>query len=424
MLRASLLTALLCAAPCAAVDDLVVDQLVDQVSSQTLRTHLLALEYDRSQISTQATAAAYVAAELESYGYTVTFDPVSTSENVIARLEGSAADPGLFVVGAHFDTVSGSPGADDNATGVSAMLEMARVLANEQPLHSIEFVAFALEEIGKIGSQQRANDLSQAGVDVIGMISFDMVGYRCTAPGCQTPLVSIPSCLTFNPDLSTDGTSLVVGGNTASFGLLNRMQSAMESFVPQLPYVSASVVGNGFCDPNTRRSDHASFWDRGYPALILSDGADNRNPNYHLPGDVSAVLDFDYMQEVTQASLALVVRETFPTQVVVQPSVYLTMVASDRLSWTPDPDAVAYDVMRGDLTRLRIRSGDFTFVMEACLADDTFLTNLQDSVVPPPRGADFYIVRAKLPQGVTSWGTGTEVATRDPQVEQSSFACP
>ena len=136
------------------------------------------------------------------------------------------------------------------------------------------------------------------------------------------------------------------------------------------------------------------------------------------------MLNFDYMADVTQAALALVIEDTFPEEIIQQPSLVLDFVANDRLTWSPDPDAIGYDVIRGDLTRLRFAGGNFRVVMESCLADNTFGTQLVDPTVPSPGGADFYLLRAELSDGVTSWGTGTEVTPRDEGVDQSFFACP
>jgi Zn-dependent M28 family amino/carboxypeptidase len=213
------------------------------------------------------------------------------------------------VLGAHFDTVAGSPGADDNASGVAGMLETARILADFQPEASVEFVGFALEEVGLIGSNQYAEQASAAGVNIIGMISLEMIAYTCFTPGCQFVFNDIPGCLDIEPEGVNVGTFIAGLGNTASAPLLARLAEAVTTNVPSLPLVTGQVAGVGTCFPDTRRSDHAPFWDEGYRALMLSDTANFRNPHYHTPNDTSDTLDFGFARLVTQAALATVVLE-------------------------------------------------------------------------------------------------------------------
>jgi len=178
-----------------------IEDLVYQVSEARLRAHVEALEFPRADPLSQSLASYYIVGELASYGYTVTFDPVQTSENIIARrFDSGGPAESLIVLGAHFDTVPGSPGADDNASGVAGMLEIARVLAATQTEIPIEFVGFALEELGLLGSLQYAQQASLAGVDIVEMICLDAIGYTCAEPGCQYPFNDIPGCMDVEPE--------------------------------------------------------------------------------------------------------------------------------------------------------------------------------------------------------------------------------
>ncbi len=282
---------------------------VEQVSETSLRTHVQSLEFPRATEESRAMASAYIAEALTSFGYEVTCDPVETSENVIARLEGVRTPERVFVVGAHFDTVPGSPGADDNASGIAGMLEIARVLADSRPASSVEFVAFALEELGLIGSRQYAQRARANGVDIIGMISLEMIGYTCDVSGCQVPFSDVPDCLDVEPEGVDVGTFIAVVANDASSGLLEGFEQAARDHVTKLELVTARVAGVGLCFPDTRRSDHSPFWDQGYRAVMSTDTANFRNPNYHQPTDTSDTLDFVFATRVTQAALAFVLLE-------------------------------------------------------------------------------------------------------------------
>jgi Zn-dependent M28 family amino/carboxypeptidase len=297
-------------APAAARADLV-HELVDRVSHDAIVAHLEELDYPRASTASRDAASAYIQQELASYGYTVTLDPVLTSENVIARREGTVTPERVFVIGAHFDTVAGSPGADDNTAAVAGILEIARVVADARPRVSIELVAFALEELGLVGSRQYAMDAAAAGVDVVGMMVLEMIAYTCDVPGCQPVVPDIPGCLQIDGDKTLDvGTFVAVIGNDASAALITRYRDAAATYVPELEVVTVQVAGVGFCFPDLRRSDHTPFWDEGYRALQISDTGDFRNPHYHLPSDTLDTLDIVFARRVIQAAMATVLVET------------------------------------------------------------------------------------------------------------------
>jgi Zn-dependent M28 family amino/carboxypeptidase len=285
---------------------LTIGDLVAQVSQSDIQAHIAALEGERATPAQQAAAAAYITSELESYGYTVTSDPVGTSENLIASMPGTATPDQTFVIGAHFDGVPGSPAADDNASGVAGMLEIARVVAGSPFQSSIEFVAFGLEELGLVGSTQYAQAASGAGRDLIGMIALDMIGYTCDTPGCQVPIVDIPPCLDVDPEGVDVGTYIAVAANEASAGLLGGFQMSAAAYVPSLEVGAGVVAGDGSCFPGSRGSDHAPFWDEGYAAIMLTDTASYRNPNYHQASDTLATLDLGFATDVTRAAVATV----------------------------------------------------------------------------------------------------------------------
>ena len=278
--------------------------LVAEVDQRRIRDHIATLDYPRNTYGAMAIAVDYIVEEFESYGYTVTLQPVLGSENVIARLEGATSPEEVLVLGAHFDTVANTPGADDNSSGVAALLEIARVLADEPLARSVEFVAFTLEEPGTVGSHYYVLDAVADGMDVVGMFCFDMIGYTCPTPGCQYPVYDSAGCLDVEPSGVNVGNYILALVNTASQDLLTTFSAAAETYVPELIVVTAVVAGNGACDFFTRRSDHREFWDVGYPAIEFYDTYGSRNPYYHTPGDSLGILDMPFCWRVTQATLA------------------------------------------------------------------------------------------------------------------------
>ncbi|MDJ0742692.1 MAG: M28 family peptidase [Xenococcaceae cyanobacterium MO_167.B27] len=290
----------------------MIDTLVDDISAANIEAHIDALANGigaRDTPETQSNAADYIADQLMGFGYVVTREPVDESENVIAQLPGQLNSDKTFVIGAHFDTVLGSPGADDNASGVAGFLEIARVLKNMQPDFSIEFVGFALEERSPQGnavrgSSQYAQEAEAHPRDLIGMIALEMIGYFSNEANSQTPFFNIPSCLAVSEEGRSVGDFIASVGNDNSAMLLKTFQQTAARYVPSLHVLTAQVAEKGVCFPDTRRSDHSPFWDEGYQALMLTDTANFRNPNYHQPSDTLDTINFDLARQVTQATLA------------------------------------------------------------------------------------------------------------------------
>ncbi len=265
--------------------------LVDRVEQERLRAHVDAIDEPRNafdQPEALQRTAGYVQGELEDYGYPVRLEPVSFSDatfpNLIAVQEGTSCSERVFIVGAHYDSVRDTPGADDNASGVAAMLEIARSLADTPLPATVWFTGFTMEENGLVGSFNMAMDAAEAGLEIVGMMSLEMVGYT-----------------------TEEGDFIVVLGNTASVRLTGAYRRAQEYYVPDLPIAILNLLGNGEEQPDSRRGDHAPFWDRGYQAMMVTDTANFRNPNYHEPTDTIDTLDFAFMTNVTRAMLATTV---------------------------------------------------------------------------------------------------------------------
>jgi len=263
--------------------------------AERLRHHVLALEGVRHPIAAperHRAARDYVAQQLAAVGLAVELVPFSfrrrTYHNVVGVVPGRDPHCPRLVVGAHFDSTAHTPGADDNASGVAALLECARLVAGRRPSAGVEFVGLDLEELQtvtgryRVGSHALARAKRARGDDLAGALILEMVGYRDPAPGAQRELLD----------------RFVVGARAAA---------------PELPLVPYRARLRGWLVPLTRLSDNASFWDARYPSLMLTDTAFLRNPHYHRHSDTSATLDYGFMALVTEATAGGVLQVTDAT---------------------------------------------------------------------------------------------------------------
>jgi hypothetical protein len=286
----------------------VVADVPERMSPARMETFLGQLVGERRTDAQRAAARTLLRTELEGAGYTVVDDEFADGGvNVVARLEGTDPTAGTVVVGAHYDTVAGSPGADDNASGVVATVEIARTIAPMQPRASIEFVLFDLEEVGLRGSRHYVDDGVVQG-PVIGAVIMDMIGYTCDEPGCQVPIPDLPGCLEVDPDGVDVGVGIAAAGDEQSWDLLDLFAATADRRVPRLEYGTGKLAGTGTCLPLARRSDHVPFWDNGMPAIILSNTAELRNPHYHQATDTLDTVDVVFMSRVARAAGATVAR--------------------------------------------------------------------------------------------------------------------
>jgi Zn-dependent M28 family amino/carboxypeptidase len=235
--------------------------------------------------------------------------------NVIADLNGETASSAHYIVGAHYDSVAGTVGADDNASAIAVQLELARALKRirgaEALLPAIRFVSFALEEppafgTRHMGSRVYARDAKKQKADIQGMICLEMVGYTCHRKGCQH--FPFPLMFLGYPDV---GDFIGIVGNWRSRSLTRRLFRAFQKNT-RLPVEKVTVPLGGWTLPSVRLSDHASFWDQGYQAVMVTDSAFFRNPNYHHVTDTMDTLDFQFMAELV-ASLLLYFAPSHPS---------------------------------------------------------------------------------------------------------------
>ncbi|MGB4066812.1 MAG: M28 family peptidase [Nitrospira sp.] len=203
-----------------------------------------------------------------------------------------------LILAAHFDTVQGSPGADDNASALAVMLQIARRVRAMKLARPIHFIAFNLEEENLLGSAAYTAMLRKNRETIHGAIVLECVGYASHQAGSQKTPPGVPIAV------PTTGSFLAVIGNERSQALTGSVTRSMQSHLPIVPLV---VPGNGEKLPDTRRSDHTSFWEQGYPAVMLTDTANFRNPHYHRPTDTLDTLNLDFIASVAEGLIAAVI---------------------------------------------------------------------------------------------------------------------
>jgi Zn-dependent M28 family amino/carboxypeptidase len=216
-----------------------------------------------------------------------------TVSNVIAELPGTTRPDEVVLVGAHFDAYYG--GADDNSSGVAAVMELARVLSRYRFERTLRFVGFDLEEVGLVGSNRYVDTLG--GERLVASVVFDCIGYYDSRPGSQSSIPGLPAPST--------------GDFLGAFANDDSRQQATELYALSQALHLINVVpiispGRGAypLTGNLLRSDHAPFWITGRNALFLTDTANFRNGNYHQETDLPETLDPVSFRKAVQASAA------------------------------------------------------------------------------------------------------------------------
>ncbi len=216
---------------------------------------------------------------------------VVASKSPVRSRQGEALPP--LLIGAHYDTVSGSPGADDNASGLVVLLEVAFRLSAQSLVRPVWLVAFCLEEQDRLGSQAFVSRLKTEQHELAGAIILECVGFARSEAGTQQAPPGVPIAV------PTQGDFLAIVGNEASRSLVLQLEQEARMHAAKLKTLSLVVPDRGEAMPDTRRSDHASFWDAGYPAVVLTDTANFRNPHYHRETDTVDTLNLEFLSSVT-----------------------------------------------------------------------------------------------------------------------------
>jgi Zn-dependent M28 family amino/carboxypeptidase len=246
-------------------------------------------------------AAAYIFKQFTSYGFKATEQKYRASgneyKNILASY-GPADAAERIVIGAHYDVAGEMPGADDNASGIAGLLEIARLFSVLKPdtKYRVDFVAFTLEEpphfgLDSMGSNVHAKSLRDAGVKLRGMVCLEMIGYYSDAAGSQR--YPVPGMEKIYPD---KGNYIAVVSDLDNKNLVEEISTGIKSgsLIPvETLNAPASVPGVGL-------SDHRNYWEYDYPSVMITNTAFLRNPNYHEPTDTIETLDFKRMSEVVK----------------------------------------------------------------------------------------------------------------------------
>ncbi len=267
------------------------------VSVEHLKRHVESIAFDRNPYEGYAKleqAAQYIKREFVRAGLDVKEDSFEwegkSYKNIVAEKKGRTSPGRVFIVGAHYDTIPGTPGADDNASAVAVLLEIARNIQSVSLEGTVRLIAFTLEEYNFVGSARYVENLKKEKEEILGMISLEMVGF--TGPRQDYPPYLDPK---YYPNT---GDFIAIVGNERSQKLLERVRQSFKTHIPELPLEFVLVPGNGEEMEEVRLSDHSTFWDQGLPALLVTDTSFMRNPNYHLPSDKIETLNFEFMQKV------------------------------------------------------------------------------------------------------------------------------
>ena len=252
-------------------------------------------------------AEAYIREQWQALGFQVVRQAYVTRGVECANLEITLAGTGraaeTVLAGAHYDSVPGTPGADDNASGVAALIEIARLLRGRSSAKTIRLVAFVNEEPpffydGDMGSAVYAQAARRRGERIQVMFSLEMLGYYSDVPGSQ----ALPPYLRFfYPDR---GNFIAFVSNLRSRRALRR---AVAAFRASSDFSLQHLAGPALI-PGLSWSDHLSFWRAGYPAVMVTDTAFYRNPHYHGSGDTPERLDYARMARVVEGLAGMLTR--------------------------------------------------------------------------------------------------------------------
>lgn len=253
----------------------------------------------REQRADNEATARWLATQLKDWGYEVKLQ--GQYHNVVALPKERSGE--MILVGAHYDSVPGTPGADDNGSAVAALLGCAEAMARIAPRGQIGFVAFNCEEDDLAGSTDFVeNYLPTADFKVRQAHILEMVGFASYLAGSQ----KLPTGLPIN--IPTQGDFLGLLANKASGAMMDSILSQARTYLPEFKVVGLEVVpGAERVFPVLARSDHVPFWQKGIPAVMWTDTSEFRNPNYHSATDTPETLDYGFLLLVTQLLVACLV---------------------------------------------------------------------------------------------------------------------
>jgi hypothetical protein len=248
---------------------------------------------------------------LRAAGFEVSLDAFEGGTNVVGKRRGERAPREIVVVSAHYDHFASCPGADDDGSGIAAVLEAARALGAERGARSLVIACFDREEDGLVGSRAYASHVGDSGDRVTLAVSLDAVGYADARPGSQQVPDGIGSVA---PELvkklearGRRADFIAAVGDSDASAFVDLFDRAAERHGVGSISIALSTISR-LMVADVNRSDHASFWLSGYPAMLVTDTADFRNPRYHCQGGVDSPesLDYAFLARVTATVTDLV----------------------------------------------------------------------------------------------------------------------
>ncbi len=272
----------------------------EQTIAEDLRRHVTAIASREHNVFRSAELEAstqYIEKALAALGYTVAAQRFVSGpaevRNIEVEVKGGSRASEIVIVGAHYDSVAGAVGANDNGSGVAAVLELARLLKDAKPARTLRFVAFVNEEppfyhSDAMGSRQYARRSKERGENVAAMLSLETIGYYSEQPGSQR----YPFPLSFF--YPSTGNFIAFVSNLSSRALLHE---AVAGFRRHAGFPSEGLAAPAFI-PGVDWSDHWSFWEEGWPALMVTDTAPYRYPHYHTPQDTPDKVDYERLARV------------------------------------------------------------------------------------------------------------------------------
>ncbi len=272
----------------------------ERLLADNLRRHVVAIasrEHNVWRMPAYEEAAQHIERTLAGLGYAVAVQRYLSGDaevrNIEVEVKGAARASEIIIVGAHYDSVIGAVGANDNGSGVAAVIELARLLREAQPARALRFVAFANEEppffkTNTMGSRVYARRSKERQENIVAMFSLETIGYYSDRPGSQR----YPFPLSFF--YPSTGNFLAFVSNLGSRALLHEV---LASFRRHAEFPSEGVSAPAFI-PGVDWSDHWSFWKEGYPALMVTDTAPHRYPYYHMMQDTPDKVDYERLARV------------------------------------------------------------------------------------------------------------------------------
>jgi Zn-dependent M28 family amino/carboxypeptidase len=272
--------------------------LLRRVSAEKLREYVESLAFPRhyaAERRANVRARDLLVGLLRGFGYAPVLQ--GSYDNIVAM---SGGEGPYLLLGAHYDSVPGTPGADDNASAVAVCLECARLLKSiDAPPTMI--VLFNREEDGLLGSREFVADLAARPAWAVAEAHvFEMVGFCSRAAGSQRMRPGLPGVAA--PDV---GDFLALLANGRSNAVAEALLGLAATYVPQPPVLALKIyLGVERFFGHLLRSDHAPFWEAGIPSVMWTDTSEFRNPHYHRVSDTPDTLDYEFLARVTRLALA------------------------------------------------------------------------------------------------------------------------